>query len=1046
LSAYIRAADLLPTNVEVQLKAGRILLARGQFEDGLARADGALDREVLFGQASYKRARGEPVEEFATFDVTPSIAPPFRLHVTNGHDDGSNRVTAAWITVNDVHVAGPSHFGRRVAGFELPLTLFPGTNTLRVRIAGAPGSVLTLRITGSAAELQVPRVVSILPHPLALAVGSTGTLHVMLTPTPLLPGTLQVQSSTPGVVSVPAKVSFAAGQTDVPISVIALSPGHATITASLGGTSADSMVSVAGLPDQVLVYRIASPDVSTNRAETLAKQGFGLVGVLIETPGSIDITEAADGGRVFTLYKNSGAIEFVDTDKYQNPSYIAEPPDAAAAVQRATSFLQASGLLPPNATVNTRLETTRTELGDIPNAIRVDFMAHLAVSAVSLVPVRNGHVSVWLGTGGEIVRASSYFRPVEPTPISTSVRSASEVFLEVEDEVPLPEGLALMPAYVVFNAESAQPYLDPVFEVTNAAGDVLATTPATQFTPRAALIEPDPGVPLTSDNVVTLSVAAIDGTPPYQFEWASSLDGALGSGENLNVQLSPGLHAIDVTVRDVNGAGWTGTVLLEISEGPSGFARPAPAVREQQQNPQPVLLDRPTQFTNGFRMRVVTDANRPLILNSVSRGGVVRASNIYFDQFWYDMNIRLDGGVVGLVSGKCRAKPAAGVDACDWPATPFAQSAGATPITMTNTADGQILKTSITILELPGELKLDFEYNVGGLEFAGPEPSGREASQIWNLDALPWYGVVYPLGGKAPAIRPTVKWTYTPPYYAGPLVFGGTVLDFCGQRPEACTPREPLQNVRRDQLYEIVSFGARLLTAAQTHSAGQREISAFVQDTSSPNKLGQTSGAIDRSFQPLFAPQDSFVGIEPAPAEGRVLAAVAFMPGTSRLGGFRGDFDNVHIKLNSSPFVLNRIYFPNCNRAAQPSGEFLDTFSCLHMHESWVDRWPSRGSLDYTAGSVRARGHTYSKGQTVYWYNLAFRADESSPGPKIATAELDRMDLEINNAESLLPTKDLVLWVESIGRSTQCGTPGGNADNTRRPCIVFPQGLFFTPR
>jgi hypothetical protein len=46
------------------------------------------------------------------------------------------------------------------------------------------------------------------------------------------------------------------------------------------------------------------------------------------------------------------------------------------------------------------------------------------------------------------------------------------VFLEVEDEVPLPEGLALMPAYVVFNAESAQPYLDPVFEVTNAAGDV----------------------------------------------------------------------------------------------------------------------------------------------------------------------------------------------------------------------------------------------------------------------------------------------------------------------------------------------------------------------------------------------------------------------------------------------------------------------------------------------------------------------------------------------------------------------------------------------
>ena len=42
---YIRAADLLPDNTEVQLMAARILLMARQFEDSKARADGVLERE-----------------------------------------------------------------------------------------------------------------------------------------------------------------------------------------------------------------------------------------------------------------------------------------------------------------------------------------------------------------------------------------------------------------------------------------------------------------------------------------------------------------------------------------------------------------------------------------------------------------------------------------------------------------------------------------------------------------------------------------------------------------------------------------------------------------------------------------------------------------------------------------------------------------------------------------------------------------------------------------------------------------------------------------
>ena len=41
---YIRAADLLPENIDVQIKAGRMLLLAGQFEDAQSRADHVLQR------------------------------------------------------------------------------------------------------------------------------------------------------------------------------------------------------------------------------------------------------------------------------------------------------------------------------------------------------------------------------------------------------------------------------------------------------------------------------------------------------------------------------------------------------------------------------------------------------------------------------------------------------------------------------------------------------------------------------------------------------------------------------------------------------------------------------------------------------------------------------------------------------------------------------------------------------------------------------------------------------------------------------------------
>lgn len=53
---YVRAADVLPNNVDVQLKAGALLLIAGQFEDARTRADRALALDVGNVQAQILRA------------------------------------------------------------------------------------------------------------------------------------------------------------------------------------------------------------------------------------------------------------------------------------------------------------------------------------------------------------------------------------------------------------------------------------------------------------------------------------------------------------------------------------------------------------------------------------------------------------------------------------------------------------------------------------------------------------------------------------------------------------------------------------------------------------------------------------------------------------------------------------------------------------------------------------------------------------------------------------------------------------------------------
>ena len=388
--------------------------------------------QVVFGPKQYQRMTGSPDQQTDIVTLPTSVRAPFRMQILNGGRDAKDRVTAAWVTLNGLEVVGPGTSWRSAATLDVPVQLTP-TNTLTVRLAGKPGSFLIITLIGSAERSPI---VTLAPNPLTVTVSSTGMLVATLTPPPLAPGTLQVRSDRPESVVVSPAVAFAAGQMVVTIPVSGLRLGSAVISVSRGETVVSSMVNVIELPEQVLfVYRITPPDVSIEKAEILASQTFGFTGTLVETPGTVDVVEPGERGRTLTLYRPSGALEFVDSTKFQAASYTPTLPSEAEARHLAEEFLRRHGLLPPNPQVTVRLHPIRTEQGDVPNTIAVTFEPHLTVVAQMDVPIRDGDVTVWLGNQGDVVRLLGNFRQIEPTPLSAQRKSFAEALVEIETKL-----------------------------------------------------------------------------------------------------------------------------------------------------------------------------------------------------------------------------------------------------------------------------------------------------------------------------------------------------------------------------------------------------------------------------------------------------------------------------------------------------------------------------------------------------------------------------------------------------------------------------------
>jgi RHS repeat-associated protein len=123
----------------------------------------------------------------------------------------------------------------------------------------------TVGSTSQNATVQVipppPMVVSLLPNPLMIQEGATGSFTLTINAAQLADTAIPLTNSASAVAQVPASATVPAGQASVTFPVTGLTPGSATVTASINASSASATVQVAPPPTVVTALTPASTTV-----------------------------------------------------------------------------------------------------------------------------------------------------------------------------------------------------------------------------------------------------------------------------------------------------------------------------------------------------------------------------------------------------------------------------------------------------------------------------------------------------------------------------------------------------------------------------------------------------------------------------------------------------------------------------------------------------------------------------------------------------------------------------------------------------------------
>ena len=167
-------------------------------------------------------ARHNGVAKFTSTDMTATTAEPYSFTVAVAPGDTLDFVAQRTTTASNIN----------------NISLNP---------------VIQLTTGGPPPALPNPTVVSLTPNPVSLQIGTSATLTVALSNAYELPVSVALTSTAPSVISVPASVTVAAGNTTGAFTASGLSAGSATITASYNSSSATSsgvIASSTAFPNQ----------------------------------------------------------------------------------------------------------------------------------------------------------------------------------------------------------------------------------------------------------------------------------------------------------------------------------------------------------------------------------------------------------------------------------------------------------------------------------------------------------------------------------------------------------------------------------------------------------------------------------------------------------------------------------------------------------------------------------------------------------------------------------------------------------------------------
>lgn len=197
-----------------------------------------------------------------------------------------------------------------------------------------------------------PQVTQLGQGTLSLKQGTSGVLQATLSPAPTAPGVLAVSSDAPATVSVPATITFAAGQTQVGIPVTGELKGKADITVSLNGSSRSAKVNVTPAPSRLL---------SLSPAQATLQPGATLV-------LQVSLTPRKPGGPI-TLQLSSS-----------DPAKVYVPASITLTEGQSTASFEARAMSTGSATITARITQGGTN--------------SIATAQIQVVPAEQGPLAV----------------------------------------------------------------------------------------------------------------------------------------------------------------------------------------------------------------------------------------------------------------------------------------------------------------------------------------------------------------------------------------------------------------------------------------------------------------------------------------------------------------------------------------------------------------------------------------------------------------------------------------------------------------------------